>query len=317
MCAGTARLVHHHASSGEWDPSGGASGRSSRRQSIVLLMSATILVGCSLILLQLGGEGVNLLSEQPRSKSGGPKHEKPGGGGRGRSHAPPPAPLTAASLKRKSENEDNQSRGLRIRANKLYDTAHELLRNAGVLTQKEARVSKSEAALKSLIQSDVHAISADKRGLIRVGILKKEIAKMRLRVSRGLKNEQTARAAMQAARKRLVRDEGRLGDQRKNAGKLLKDAKRFADEAVRLLSFMSRTSGDFDCVPVQTCKRAHLTRASDCTEGLQEETLKKSQVLRLNSESSTTDTSTVTTHTHTWHHPPDTPRWHRTRRPWA
>jgi spore coat polysaccharide biosynthesis predicted glycosyltransferase SpsG len=102
---------------------------------------------------------------------------------------------------------------------------------------------------------DKAEISADKRSLVRVGLLKKEIAKMRMRVSKYLKGELAGRKKLKQARVRLVRDEGRLSEQHKNVAKLLKDANQFADEA--------------------------------------ESSLKKSQVLRLNSESTTEDSDTA------------------------
>lgn len=78
---------------------------------------------------------------------------------------------------------------------------------------------------------------------------------MRVRVSKDQKDKLGKKKQLHLARVRLVRDEGRLRDQHKNVGKLLKDANRFADEA--------------------------------------ESSLKKSQVLRLNSESTTEDSDTA------------------------
>ena len=91
--------------------------------------------------------------------------------------------------------------------------------------------------------------------MVRVGLLKKEIAKVRMRVSKDLKGELAGKKKLNQARVRLVRDDGRLSDQTNNVGKLLKDANRFADDA--------------------------------------ETSLKKSQVLRLNSESTTEDSDTA------------------------
>mmetsp|Transcript_76072 Transcript_76072/g.111403 ORF Transcript_76072/g.111403 Transcript_76072/m.111403 type:complete len:254 (+) Transcript_76072:546-1307(+) len=85
---------------------------------------------------------------------------------------------------------------------------------------------------------------------------KKEIAKMKIRVSKDLKGEQGARKEQAKDRFRLVRDSGRLSQQTNNVGKLLQEANTFANEA--------------------------------------ESSLKKSQILRLNSESSIHDGTTVT-----------------------
>ena len=180
-------------------------------------------------------------------------------GVRGRGGAVDAGLSAAAALKEKARREDSQSRRLRMQANKDYDAAHEMMRKAGVLAQSVARTSKKEGALRALVVQDKQQIAADKRSLTRVGLLKKEIAKMRMRVGKELKRKKLAETTVALARKRLVRDEGRLGDQRTNVGKLLRDASQFADEA--------------------------------------ETSLKKSQVLRLNSLSSknTRDTSAAST----------------------
>ena len=83
--------------------------------------------------------------------------------------------------------------------------------------QSVARTSKKEGALKALVEQDKQQIAADKRSLTRVGLLKKEIAKMRMRVGKELKRKKLAETTVALARKRLVRDEGRLGDEEEEA----------------------------------------------------------------------------------------------------
>lgn len=77
----------------------------------------------------------------------GPSQGKPAAVARGRGRV-----RGHDALKQKAEREDKQSRRVRLQANKDYDNAHELMRQAGVLTHKMARLSKGEGALKSLIE---------------------------------------------------------------------------------------------------------------------------------------------------------------------
>ena len=214
----------------------GARARLLRRRGAgrVVAASAALVVGCCVLLMNTTtptpAAAVELAAKD--AKPAGPSHEKPGAGGRGRGHAAVAADDSQAHrLKEKAEREDKQSRSLRMQANKDYDQASELMRKAGVITHIVAREAKKEHGLQSVIASDKADISADDRRLTRVGLLKKEISKVKMRVHKDLDADDKANAVLSVTDARLRLDKKHLRDQRRNVGKLLSDAGKYANEA--------------------------------------------------------------------------------------
>jgi hypothetical protein len=204
-----------------------------RRRGAVVAASAALVIGCCVLLMNTTTRtptaAVELAAKD--AKPAGPSHEKPGSGGRGRGHAVAADDSQAHRLKEKAEREDKQSRSLRMQANKDYDQASELMRKAGVITHSMAREAKKEHGLQSVIASDKADISADERRLTRVGLLKKEISKVKVRVHKDLDADDKANAVLSATGARLRLDKKHLRDQRRNVGKLLSDAGKYANEA--------------------------------------------------------------------------------------
>jgi len=218
-----------------------------------LCLSAFLLFCCFVLQSKTDFSDVELAAKVGVHKAEGPRDEKTfhGNGGRGRKHThensnskTEAGQTMAQQMKEKSEREDKQSRSLRMQANKDYDEAHELMRKAGVVTHSFARITKGESGLKSLLEQDKRDVVADVRSLSRVGVLKREIAKAKIRAAKARKAEQDAQKVMSASRVRLVRDKGRESDQHNNVAKLLKVG-----------SLWYRKSAD-DTSP---CYRLHLT----------------------------------------------------------
>jgi hypothetical protein len=217
---------------GEWEVESG------RRpfKIAALCLSAFLLFCCFALQSKPGFSDVELGEKAAVHKAEGPRDQKTfhGNGGRGRKHAHQDSnskteagQTMAQQMKERSEREDKQSRSLRMQANKDYDEAHELMRKAGVVTHSFARITKGESGLKSLLEQDKRDVVADVRSLSRVGVLKREIAKAKIRAAKARKAEQDAQKVMSASRVRLVRDKGRESDQHNNVAKLLKVGSRF------------------------------------------------------------------------------------------
>ncbi|EKX38731.1 hypothetical protein GUITHDRAFT_165109 [Guillardia theta CCMP2712] len=176
--------------------------RSSR--GMLALLSALVLLG--LVLLEQGNRGRVLAIER-----------------------------TSNELKKKAKIEDERARALRKQANIDYDKAEELLKDVGITTHWVGQMAREEASLSEEMRMDKENIKEDKRKLLHVEVLKKEIAKLKSVLQERQKKLDASKQLLASTRSDLLRDQRRHQAQEKNVARLLHQADTFADEAEKSL----------------------------------------------------------------------------------
>jgi len=142
---------------------------------------------------------------------------------------------TSNALKKKAKIEDERARTLRKQANIDYDKAQELLKGVGITSHRVGQIAREETSLSEEIKMDKENIQDDKRKLLHVEVLKKEIAKLRTELQDRQKKLDASKTLLATTRSDLQRDQRRHQVQQKNVARLLHQADAFADEAEKSL----------------------------------------------------------------------------------